>query len=278
LTIIAIIIIMLLQKTPLLLLLWMAIIATTVPLVNSQFACTLSAPPDENACIKSVGDDQDHCAWCSLSGFGFCVSETQAETFEQSIPGVECDRYSGDDDDDAAVVDDDAAVADDDAAANDDATEDDDGGIAPTDDAIPSDFWTCLQAKDETSCGKDAGCTWCMAKAGFGLCMAGPTADSAANSDWFTCAVATESAGTMTTQEEEQDPYDPACITAYLQDPTQAGCEAAADEDGNPCEWCNLAGMADVCLTAEQASAGSQLGLTCDDNTSTITALRTREE
>jgi hypothetical protein len=25
-----------------------------------------------------------------------------------------------------------------------------------------------------------------------------------------------------------------------------AGCEAATDEDGNACQWCNLAGMADV--------------------------------
>jgi hypothetical protein len=218
---------------------------------------------DEGSCIKSVGDDDDHCAWCSLSGFGFCMSETQAETFEQSLPGVECDRYAGADDD-AGVVDDDAGVVDDDAAP----APDGDDTIVPTDDATPSDYWTCLQSKDEAACGTDAGCTWCMTKAGFGLCMAGPSADSASDSDWFTCA--SDTSGAITPAEKDLDPYDPACITAYLQDPTQAGCEAAVDEDGNACEWCNLAGMADVCLTAEQAADGAQLGLTCDDNASTI--------
>jgi hypothetical protein len=248
---------MLFQKTSLLLLL------SLVSSANSQFTCTMAAQ-DDATCIASLGDDNDHCAWCSLSGFGFCVSETQAETFEQSIPGVDCDRYAGDDDA-PAPADDDAAVVDDDAAP----VADDDGNIAPTDDTMPDDYWTCLQAKDEASCQTDAGCTWCMTKVGFGLCMAGPSADSAANSDWFTCA--TETSGNITpTHEEDQDPYDPACITAYLQDPTQAGCEAAVDEDGNACEWCNLAGMADVCLTAEQAADGAQLGLTCDDSTSTI--------
>jgi hypothetical protein len=90
---------MLFQKTSLLLLLSLA------SAVNSQFTCTISAQ-DDATCITTVGDDDDHCAWCSLSGFGFCVSETQAETFEQSIPGVDCDRYSGDDD--AAPANDDA--------------------------------------------------------------------------------------------------------------------------------------------------------------------------
>jgi hypothetical protein len=167
---------MLFQKTSLLLLMLL------VSSVDSQFACTMAAPADEGECVKTMDDtEEDHCAWCSLAGFDFCVSETQAETLEQSIPGVECDRYSGDDD----------AATDDDAAATDD-------GIAPTDDAIPDDYWTCLQAKDVASCGKDAGCTWCVSKAGFGLCMAGPSADSAANSDWFTCATG----GTIATQEE----------------------------------------------------------------------------
>jgi hypothetical protein len=178
---------MLFQKT------FLLFLVLLVSSVDSQFACTMAAQ-DDDACVAAVGEDEDHCAWCSLSGFGFCVSETQAETLEQSVPSVDCDRYSGDDD----------AAPD---PAGDDAAATDDGISPPTDDAVPDDFWTCLQAKDEASCGKDAGCTWCMTKVGFGLCMGGPSAESAANSDWFTCATGNTGnkstlRGTITTQEE----------------------------------------------------------------------------
>jgi hypothetical protein len=158
---------MLFQKTPLLLLLLVSLLLVSSSPANAQLC--ISAAQDDETCIQTVGDDADHCAWCSLSGFGFCVSYTQAETFEQSIPGVDCDRFAGDDD--AAPI-----------------PADDDGNIAPT--------------------------------------------------------------GNIFSQD--QDPFDPACLNAYLQDPTQAGCEAAADKDGNPCEWCSLparGGVGDVCLT-----------------------------
>jgi hypothetical protein len=262
-----------------LLLPWMVFqLLTLATLTKAQFTCTLTAQ-DETSCIQTVGDDNDHCSWCSLAGFGFCVSEEQAETFEQSLPGVECDRYTSDDDGGPDEGDDAAATDDDDAT-------DDDTAPAPTDDAIPDDFWTCLLAKDEASCGQvqdnvssdGDGCTWCMNKAGFGLCMTGPAADSAAHSDWFTC---NSSASTTTTTtlvatpqdqpqvQDQQDPYDAACLTVFLQDQTQGACEAATDSDGNACEWCNLAGMADVCLTQEQAEMGTQVGISCNGGTST---------
>jgi hypothetical protein len=218
------IIMLLLPKTSLLLLSLSLIVSSHV--VESQYACSLAAPADEKACITAFDDagNEDHCAWCSLSSFGFCVSETQAAKFEQSIPGIECDRYSGDDDD-VVVVDDDAAVADDDdavvvddddaapgpgvdddTAANDDDGVPDDDAIIPSDDTVPDDYWTCLQAKDEASCGTDAGCTWCTTKVGFGLCMAGPSAESAANSDWFTCATGNTTITTPTPEEQEEEP------------------------------------------------------------------------
>lgn len=127
---------------------------------QAQFSCTLTAQ-DESGCLGTTADDGKHCVWCAVSSFGFCVSEAQAESMEQNIPGVNCDRYS-DNDDDAATDDDKAPPPNDDAAPN------------PNDDSLPDNYWLCLKKKDSESCAKEEGCTWCDSKAGFGLCMTGP--------------------------------------------------------------------------------------------------------
>ena len=111
---------------------------------TAQFTCTLSAG-DENACLATTADDNKHCVWCAVTSFGFCVSEKQAESMEANIPGVQCDRYSADDD----------------------------AAPAPNDDALPDDYWLCLEKKDSKSCIAE-GCTWCDSKGGFGLCLTGP--------------------------------------------------------------------------------------------------------
>ena len=81
---------------------------------------------------------------------------------ESNIPGVQCDRYSGDDDDDATPdTDDDATPATDDVAPS------------PNDDALPPDYWKCMENKDSAEC-LAANCTWCDSKGGFGLCLTGP--------------------------------------------------------------------------------------------------------
>ena len=129
------------------------------PTAQAQFSCTITAN-DENSCLGTTADDGKHCVWCALSAFGFCVSEAQAESMEANIPGVQCDRYSGGDDDDS-TPDDDKVPANDDAAPN------------PNDDALPDNYWLCLKKKDAESCTKE-GCTWCDSKGGFGLCLTGP--------------------------------------------------------------------------------------------------------
>jgi hypothetical protein len=134
---------------------------------------------------------------------------------------------------------------------------------APTDDSVPDDFWTCLQGKDEVGCAKDAGCTWCMNKAGFGLCMSGPTAESAKNSDWFTCA---SDDGMMESSSDEpvKDLVDMSCILAYVQDQSKHGCTSIADADGKPCQWCAYPGAGNLCFNADQADAVASFGATCD--------------
>lgn len=84
---------------------------------------------------------------------------------EANIPGIECDRYSSNDDD--------STPSDDDAAPTDDEAPTDDVTPNPTDDSLPDDYWTCLQKKDTKTCVAE-GCTWCDTKGGFGLCMTGP--------------------------------------------------------------------------------------------------------
>jgi hypothetical protein len=221
---------------------------------KGAFTCTLSAT-DETSCLDVKDDDGSACVWCSLSSFGFCVGEAQAEKMEQSIPGVACDRKSDPGNDDAVPP----------PPPTDDVTP----PPPPTDDTVPDNFWECLQDKNAKECSKD-GCTWCNTKGGFGLCLTGPTADSASQSDWFDCG-ATPKENMFLEQGDEdymlqelKDPYDTACLLAYLQEPTEEGCHAAVDGAGDACEFCNLNGALQVCLNQEQAAMGLQFGLTCE--------------
>lgn len=127
---------------------------------HGQFSCTLTAT-DEDGCLTTSADDGGHCVWCAVSAYGFCVSETQAESMEANLPSVECDRYSGSDDDATPAADDDATPTTDDETPT------------PTDDALPPNYWECLEKKTSAACASD-GCTWCDSKGGFGLCMTGP--------------------------------------------------------------------------------------------------------
>jgi hypothetical protein len=85
------------------------------------------------------------------------------------------------------------------------------------------------------------------------LCL---NADQAKEAKDMTCTTAANSV---------QDPYDPSCALAYLQDPTEISCLQALDSDGNPCEYCTLQGMLNMCLNAEQAEMGIGMGISCDD-------------
>jgi hypothetical protein len=60
-----------------------------------------------------------------------------------------------------------------------------------------------------------------------------------------------------------QDPMDTTCLMAFLTDPTDEGCHAAVDSDGNACEFCSYQGV-QLCLNEEQASMGEQFVMECD--------------
>ncbi|GKZ00405.1 hypothetical protein MPSEU_000993500 [Mayamaea pseudoterrestris] len=259
--------------------------------VSGQFKCTLNAS-DEDTCLKTVGDDDAHCAWCSLGGFAFCMSEQAAEAMEQTLH-AECERFGDNDDDDSKKSDDDRVVppgaddvfpsTDDQAAADDDKhkPKSDDDAVTPTDDNVPDNFWTCLQEKDQTKCDNQ-GCVWCTAKsAGFSLCMAGPAAEQAEGSDFFECdnkniadetvIFAVDRLATSLT-DTASDPFDATCVKAFLEEQTEEACTSTSDQDGDYCKWCSLAGMTNLCLTPEQADKGQALGITCLDFDASLVA------
>ena len=264
------------------------VIATAlVPLSRAQFSCTLGNQ-DESSCLNSKDESSESCVWCNVSGFGFCVTEEQAESLEQNLPGIQCDRApSSDDDNTKPSTDDDAPATNDDTPPP-----KDDDNLSPTDDSLPDNFWTCLQKKTSEKC-VEADCTWCTSKKyGYGLCMTGPTAEAAADSDFFTCSPSPSPPSSSPQREDEGlwaslshtllrgapepkaatpallDPTDPLCLQSFLNDPTEEGCEATVDRDGNPCAFCSYQQI-QICLNQEQAEIAEELiGLNCGESVS----------
>ncbi len=262
---------------------------------NAQLTCTLSGAKDANDCM-ALTDGGDHCVWCALNArvatqdFGFCVSEPQAEAMEKNIPLLHCDRYSSTDDgvtptdDDVAppAADDDIAppATDDVAPATDDVTPPATDDVTPpatddntpnTDDhAVPDDFWTCLQQKTLLNC-THAHCTWCDTKGGFGLCMTGPTAESASHSAWFKCHENKTVHEPMYDDDDDADmrpsiPLDMTCVDSFLENPTADECMTTIDSNGRPCQWCTIMDMATLCLSSDQASMSQDMGVSCENS------------
>lgn len=165
-------------------------------LVRAQFACTLSGASDEDTCLQQYDDSgSEFCVWCSLNQFGFCLNEAQAEAMENFLPSVACDRNNDQNDDDAAPP------------------PHDDDHVTPNDDQLPDNYWLCLQQKDAVACTTaQQGCTWCRTKAGFGICLSGPSAESAKHSDWFDCSATTTTTTTAATTELREKRF----VTAFV--------------------------------------------------------------
>jgi len=67
---------------------------------------------------------------------------------------------------------------------------------------------------------------------------------------------------------QQEDPFDPTCALAYYQEPSKDACVATVDSEGNPCEFCTLDGVINLCLNADQVEASESLGnLDCDSST-----------
>lgn len=220
-----------------------------------QFACTLQGGQDQDTCDSTKSDDGSGCVWCSVSSFGVCVSEDIAVQMKAKIPTVTCDDDTKNDDDD------DSTSADDDDKAP-PQTDDD---AAPSDDTVPSDYWKCLtDNKTSGECTTD-GCAWCDTKAGFGICMDEKAAETASQSDWFTCTMPSSLEDAAVVVEENiSDPSDPSCLVATMSG-DETSCKSTMDADGKPCEWCSFSTY-NFCLNDDQAQAAEVYGVSCGDD------------
>jgi hypothetical protein len=130
--------------------------------------------------------------------------------------------------------------------------------------AFPDDFWTCLQNYEENGCSQNS-CTWCSTSIGMGFCMAPRAAEALKECTFFDCQYNDPK------ETADINPYDPACLAAGMgSDDAEDTCNSTTDSDGNPCVWCDAAGVFGLCLSSEQAEmAGSYLQ--CDKSVTIAT-------
>ena len=79
----------------------------------------------QNQCDATKSEDGSQCVWCEMSSYGVCVSESQASTVKQLIPGIDCDDDGGSDDDNSPTP----------------PTPGEDDDVGPNDDNVPDDYW-----------------------------------------------------------------------------------------------------------------------------------------
>ena len=217
-----------------------AVIAHALPQDPYDPSCLLAYLEDssESTCTATVDADGLACEYCTLQGqINMCLTAEQAEMGEQF--GISCNSEENmnmieakDDPYDTSCL----------LAFLQDSSKD-----------------GCTSAVDEDG----APCEFCSLQGAFDVCL---TNEQAAMGEQL--GITCDSLTAKRIEEGEtvkDDPYDPSCLLAYLQDPSKDTCVATTDEDNNPCEFCNLQGAFAMCLTAEQAAMGEQLGITCDD-------------
>lgn len=111
-------------------------------------------------------------------------------------------------------------------------------------------------------------CEWCSLAGMTNLCLTHEQADMGGPLG-ITCdggaTTTTPANNNMIVRKKENlmSPYDISCIVAYIQEPTQQTCAVAIDQDGNPCQYCQLQGV-NLCLTQDQANVGQEWDVTCD--------------
>lgn len=185
--------------------------------------------PSPDTCTGTMDADGQPCEFCSFQGsISLCLTSDQAAMGEPI--GITCDETA-------------AAVQD------------------PYD---PSCALAYLQDQSEESCKSAVDsdgnpCEYCTLQGSMNFCLNDEQAQMAEQ-------IGMECDGSSNTAEQDmpEDPYDPSCALAYLQDQSEESCKSAVDSDGNPCEYCTLQGSMNFCLNDEQAQMAEQFGMECD--------------
>jgi hypothetical protein len=216
---------------------------------NVDMTCVASFQdhPIADACMTTIDTTGKPCKWCTMMNIAtLCLSSEQVNN-GRSL-GLSCevdDEYYTQQRQDASLHD--TTIQN------------------PYD---PSCLLAYLEDSSESTCTStvDAdgnACEYCTLQDQLNMCL---TSEQATMGEQFgvSCNQAALPINNHLPTSVHDDPYDTSCLLAYLQDPSKDGCLAAIDEDSNPCEFCSLQGAVDLCLTAEQAAMGEQLGITCD--------------
>lgn len=195
--------------------------------VGASCATAFLQDPTRDGCARAVDENGNACEFCTFLN-GLSAVCLTAQQVDQAPPlfGLSCDSLVNDPYDPSCVI-----------AFMQDSSED-----------------ACVSTADMDG----NACEFCSFQGALDVCL---TQEQAEMGEQFgiTC-------GQKTLESNLDDPYDPTCVMAYLQDPTKEGCINTNDMDGNPCEFCTLQGALDVCLTEEQAEMGEQFGISCEDS------------
>jgi hypothetical protein len=215
--------------------------------------------PTQEGCTSTTDADGDACEWCSIAGItNVCLNKDQAN--QGASLGITCQESSNTNNEDEVVV----------------TTPRTKNSIEGEDNLFDTScVMTLLQDPTESGCvaasdQEGASCQWCSALQGqVHLCLTEDQAQLGQQSLGLECGASDEdstlsaaSSSSTSSSSTLKDPYDPSCMVAFLQDPTEDGCDAASDSDGNPCQFCTIAGF-NVCLTIEQAQMSQGAGATC---------------
>jgi hypothetical protein len=206
--------------------------------------------PTQEGCTSTTDSDGDACEWCSIAGItNVCLNKDQAN--QGASLGITCQESAADPE--FVVTPRTTSVKGEDNLFD------------------TSCVMTLLQDPTESGCvaasdQEGASCQWCGALQGqVHLCLTEDQAQLGQQSLGLECGSDEDSslsAASDINSSSLKDPYDPSCMVAFLQDPTEGGCDAATDSDGNPCQFCTIAGF-NVCLTIEQAQMSQGAGATC---------------
>ncbi|KAI2493148.1 hypothetical protein MHU86_21409 [Fragilaria crotonensis] len=140
-------------------------------------------------------------------------------------------------------------------------------------DGLEIDFsCTLSHSSNSDDCWKNAGCVWCQGAPLHGICVSQGQADALIRKlPGVECSPETqqhsETTTTTTLIAAEFAPYDPVCLAAGMNadgnDEAQEQCDSTLDANGNPCVWCDGAGVFGLCLNQDQAKTAGPY-LSCD--------------
>ena len=214
------------------------IVAVRDPFDTTCLAATLQG--DETTCKATSDEDGQPCEWCELSDgqTALCLNGEQASIAEQI--GAECGDRS-------KAVDDEVKVR-------------DPYDISCLPASLQGDASTCQATSDQDG----HACEWCSFSDSLNLCLSSEQADIAAQvgADCTTVDVSNENEEGEPVEEQNSasDPYDIQCLNAATsndENPEET-CSNATDSTGQPCVWCDAAGVFGLCLSSEQASKAGQ--------------------